>query len=156
MVVSKNREPIERLSGICRDELLERILPFWVGKSLDRANGGYLTGLPRAGDVFDTDKFIWLQGWQVGGFSVMYAMAKAYELTGDERCADWFRVLYHYTWQHFRDPEHPEWFGYLNRGGEVLLPLKGGTWKGFSPCAQIDASDLENTGGGQPSGISYR
>ena len=23
-----------------------------------------------------------------------------------------------------------EWFGYLNRRGEVLLPLKGGKWKG--------------------------
>ncbi|HBQ56140.1 MAG TPA: N-acylglucosamine 2-epimerase, partial [Porphyromonadaceae bacterium] len=31
---------------------------------------------------------------------------------------------------HFRDPEHPEWWGYLNRQGEVLLDLKGGKWKG--------------------------
>jgi len=28
------------------------------------------------------------------------------------------------------DPEYDEWFGYLNRQGEVLLPLKGGKWKG--------------------------
>ena len=32
--------------------------------------------------------------------------------------------------QQFMDPEYPEWFGYLNRRGEVLLPLKGGKWKG--------------------------
>ena len=25
---------------------------------------------------------------------------------------------------------YPEWYGYLNRRGEVLLPLKGGKWKG--------------------------
>ncbi|MCI7614659.1 MAG: AGE family epimerase/isomerase, partial [Bacteroidales bacterium] len=31
---------------------------------------------------------------------------------------------------HFADPEYPEWFGYLNRRGEVLLTLKGGKWKG--------------------------
>ena len=31
---------------------------------------------------------------------------------------------------HFKDAEHPEWYGYLNRRGEVLLPLKGGKWKG--------------------------
>ena len=31
---------------------------------------------------------------------------------------------------HFKDPKYPEWFGYLNRRGEVLLPLKGGKWKG--------------------------
>jgi len=35
-----------------------------------------------------------------------------------------------YTWQHFPDPEYGEWYGYLNRSGEVLLPLKGGKWKG--------------------------
>ena len=33
-------------------------------------------------------------------------------------------------WSHFKDREYPEWFGYLNRRGEVLLPLKGGKWKG--------------------------
>ena len=33
-------------------------------------------------------------------------------------------------WTHFKDPKYPEWFGYLNRRGEVLLPLKGGKWKG--------------------------
>jgi mannose/cellobiose epimerase-like protein (N-acyl-D-glucosamine 2-epimerase family) len=31
---------------------------------------------------------------------------------------------------HFPDPQYGEWFGYLNRRGEVLLPLKGGKWKG--------------------------
>ena len=35
-----------------------------------------------------------------------------------------------YLWTHFKDAEYPEWFGYLNRRGEVLLPLKGGKWKG--------------------------
>ena len=31
---------------------------------------------------------------------------------------------------HRQDAQYPEWFGYLNRQGEVLLPLKGGKWKG--------------------------
>lgn len=36
-----------------------------------------------------------------------------------------------YTWQHFPDSlSGLEWFGYLNRQGEILLPLKGGKWKG--------------------------
>ena len=35
-----------------------------------------------------------------------------------------------YTWAHFADAEYAEWYGYLNRRGEVLLPLKGGKWKG--------------------------
>ena len=60
----------------------------------------------------------------------LVALAKGYQLTGDERCAKWFEKVHHYTWKHFRDAEHGEWFGYLNRRGEVLLPLKGGKWKG--------------------------
>jgi len=30
----------------------------------------------------------------------------------------------------FKDTKYPEWWGYLNRQGEVLLDLKGGKWKG--------------------------
>lgn len=30
----------------------------------------------------------------------------------------------------FRDPEHGEWFGYLNRDGTVALTIKGGPFKG--------------------------
>ena len=60
----------------------------------------------------------------------LVALAKGYAATGDQRCADWFRKVHHYTWKHFKDQEHPEWYGYLNRQGEVLLPLKGGKWKG--------------------------
>jgi N-acylglucosamine 2-epimerase len=60
----------------------------------------------------------------------LVALAKGFTLTGDMRCAEWFEKVHHYTWEHFKDPEYPEWFGYLNRRGEVLLPLKGGKWKG--------------------------
>jgi N-acylglucosamine 2-epimerase len=60
----------------------------------------------------------------------LVALAKGYALTGNERCAVWFKKIHDYSWQHFKDPEYGEWFGYLNRRGEVLLPLKGGKWKG--------------------------
>ncbi len=60
----------------------------------------------------------------------LVALAKAYALTGDERCAMWFERIHKYTWKYFRDDEYGEWFGYLNRRGEVLLSLKGGKWKG--------------------------
>lgn len=58
------------------------------------------------------------------------AMIMGYKLTGNERCLEWFTKLNDYLWEHFKDDEYPEWFGYLNRRGEVLLPLKGGKWKG--------------------------
>ena len=60
----------------------------------------------------------------------LVALAKGYAYTGDERCSKWFEKIHTYTWNHFRDKEYGEWFGYLNRRGEVLLPLKGGKWKG--------------------------
>jgi N-acylglucosamine 2-epimerase len=60
----------------------------------------------------------------------LIALAKAYKLTANQECLKWFEILHDYTWNHFKDKEYPEWFGYLNRRGEVLLELKGGKWKG--------------------------
>lgn len=60
----------------------------------------------------------------------LISMLKGYQLTGSPACLKWFEKVHDYVWTHFADPEYPEWFGYLNRQGEVLLPLKGGKWKG--------------------------
>ncbi len=68
--------------------------------------------------------------WWVHGESLV-ALSLAWALTGDEALRPWYERVHEYTWNHFPDREHGEWFGYLNRRGEVLLPLKGGKWKGF-------------------------
>jgi len=60
----------------------------------------------------------------------LVALAKGFALTGDQRCIQWFEKVHEYTWAHFRDKEYGEWFGYLNRRGEVLTSAKGGKWKG--------------------------
>lgn len=60
----------------------------------------------------------------------LITMLKGYLLTGSEKNLEWFKKVHDYTWAHFKDNEYSEWFGYLNRRGEVLLPLKGGKWKG--------------------------
>lgn len=60
----------------------------------------------------------------------LISLIKAYKHTGNEQCLQWFEKVHEYTWAHFADRDHDEWFGYLNRRGEVLLPLKGGKWKG--------------------------
>ncbi len=60
----------------------------------------------------------------------LISLLKGYRLTSDSRCAEWFGRVHDYTWQRYPDPEHGEWFGYLDRRGEVLLNLKGGKWKG--------------------------
>ncbi|MBL7700559.1 MAG: AGE family epimerase/isomerase [Chitinophagaceae bacterium] len=58
------------------------------------------------------------------------ALLKGYYYTGNGECWSWYKKLHDYTWSHFPDKKYGEWFGYLNRRGEVLLPLKGGKWKG--------------------------
>ena len=59
------------------------------------------------------------------------AFLLAYKLTGDPACEAWFRKIQEWTWARFPDPERGEWYGYLERNGEVALTLKGGKWKGF-------------------------
>lgn len=45
----------KKLSEQYRDELLNRVVPFWESHSKDKEFGGYLTCLDRQGNVFDTD-----------------------------------------------------------------------------------------------------
>ena len=60
----------------------------------------------------------------------LISLLKGYYFTGDMLCLEWFEKINEYVWKNFKDNEYPEWYGYLNRKGEVLLPLKGGKWKG--------------------------
>ncbi|PWE00383.1 AGE family epimerase/isomerase [Marinilabilia rubra] len=60
----------------------------------------------------------------------LISLLKSYRLTGSQESLDWFEKVHQYTWTHFKDAQFPEWFGYLNRQGEVSLNLKGGKWKG--------------------------
>ncbi|MBT9312858.1 AGE family epimerase/isomerase [Leptothoe kymatousa] len=60
----------------------------------------------------------------------LVALLLGYRLTQREDCWQWYRTVHNYAWSRFNDPNHGEWFGYLNRQGDVLLNLKGGKWKG--------------------------
>jgi len=60
----------------------------------------------------------------------LVALAMGYRLTGREDCWHWYQQVHDYAWDRFADPQHGEWFGYLDRQGQVLLNLKGGKWKG--------------------------
>lgn len=60
----------------------------------------------------------------------LVALATGYARTMRKDCWQWYQRVHDYAWQRFPDPEYGEWYGYLNRQGEVLLPLKGGKWKG--------------------------
>jgi len=94
----------------------------------DQKHGGifyFLDVLGNPPQQLEWDQKLW---WV--HLETLVCLAKAYQLTGNEEAKVWFEKVHEYTWKHFRDEEYPEWFGYLNRQGEVLLPLKGGKWKG--------------------------
>lgn len=59
-------------SELYKKTLLEDVIPFWENHSLDKEFGGYFTCLDQKGKVFDTDKFIWLQGRQAWTFAMLY------------------------------------------------------------------------------------
>jgi len=94
----------------------------------DKEYGGIFYFMDRLGrplQQLEWDQKLW---WV--HVEALVALSKGYQLTGSKACLDWFQKVHDYTWSHFKDQDYPEWFGYLNRRGEVLLPLKGGKWKG--------------------------
>ena len=60
----------------------------------------------------------------------LYAHLLNYALTGREE--DWaaFEQVHDYAFEHFSDPEHGGWFGYLDRQGHVTHKCKGAPYKG--------------------------
>ncbi|MEC7582729.1 MAG: AGE family epimerase/isomerase [Planctomycetota bacterium] len=54
----------------------------------------------------------------------------AYRLTNEPRYAEWHHQVHEWSFDHFADSEHPEWFGYLHRDGRISSDLKGNHWKG--------------------------
>lgn len=114
-----NQELIEKAVKIALQE---------VEYGWDKEFGGIFYFMDRLGhplQQLEWDQKLW---WV--HIETLITMIKGYQLTGNPQCLEWFEKVHDYVWSHFADPEHPEWFGYLNRQGEVLLTLKGGKWKG--------------------------
>lgn len=61
----------------------------------------------------------------------LIATLMAYRATGQERYKEMHETLRVWSFQHFADPEHGEWYGYLLRDGSVSSTLKGSLWKSF-------------------------
>lgn len=114
-----------------RPELIEKVKNIaltMVNYGWDKEYDGIFYFMDRMGkpqQELEWDQKLW---WV--HIETLISMIKGYRLTGDEKCLEWFEKVHNYVWTHFKDPEYPEWFGYLNRRGEVLLEGKGGKWKG--------------------------
>ena len=114
-----------------RPELIEKAVETTL-KTLeygwDKEHGGIFYFMDRKG--FPPQQLEWDQKLWWVHLETLISLLKGYQLTGSETCLQWFEKVHDYTWSHFKDPEYSEWWGYLNRQGEVLLDLKGGKWKG--------------------------
>lgn len=114
-----------------RPELIEKAVQIALNEveyGWDKQYGGIFYFMDRLGrpvQQLEWDQKLW---WV--HIETLITMIKGYHLTGNPKCLEWFERVHDYVWTHFTDAEYPEWYGYLNRRGEVLLPLKGGKWKG--------------------------
>lgn len=114
-----------------RPELIEKAVETtlkMIDYGWDKQYGGIYYFMDRKGcppQQLEWDQKLW---WV--HIETLISLVKGYQLTGNKECLAWFEKVHNYTWQYFKDPEYREWWGYLNRQGEVLLDLKGGKWKG--------------------------
>lgn len=58
------------------------------------------------------------------------ATLMAYLMTGQEKYAQWHKLVHDYAYGHFHDARHGEWYGYLHRDGTLAQPAKGNLFKG--------------------------
>lgn len=116
---------------LSRPELIQKAVEttlVMLNYGWDKEHGGifyFMDRLERPTQQLEWDQKLW---WV--HIETLISLIKGYQLTGNADCLQWFEKVHTYTWAHFKDPEYPEWWGYLNRQGEVLLDLKGGKWKG--------------------------
>lgn len=111
-------------SSTYTNALFHDVLPFWEQYSLDREVGGYFTCLTREGQVFDTDKFIWLQARQVWMYSFLYRVVA--------QRPEWLQVAQlgaGFLLSHGRD-ENKDWYFSLRRNGRPLVAA----YNIFSDC----------------------
>lgn len=113
------------------DELIQlgcQMLDWSWQHGWDRQYGGILyfvdyKGLP-VQEYWHDMKFWWPQN------ETIIATLMAHHLTGDAKYADWHQQVHDWAYQHFPDPQHGEWYGYLHRDGRISSSLKGNLWKG--------------------------
>lgn len=109
-------------------ELGCKMLDYMWERGWDKEYGGILYYR----DVYDNPvqeywqdmKFWWPHN------EVIIATLLAYIITGDEKYAKWHKMVHDYSYSHFHDKEHGEWFGYLHRDGSIAQPTKGNLFKG--------------------------
>jgi len=99
----------------------------WV-RGWDQEFGGLLyftdlRGLP-VQEYWHDMKFWWPH------CEAIIATLLAYEITREPRYAEMHRLVHDWSFTHFPDREHGEWYGYLHRDGRLSQRAKGNMYKG--------------------------
>lgn len=104
------------------------ILEWSLDAGWDKVHGGILYFVDCDGkqpDQYEHELKLW---WPHN--EALYALLLAYHLTGDAKWANWYERVHQWSFDHFPDRQHGEWFGYLRRDGSVSSTVKGNYWKG--------------------------
>lgn len=107
-----------------KNELLSNVMPFWTKHSNDTQYGGFFTCLERDGQVFDTDKFMWLQGRQIWTLATLYDQVEKQESWKEMAVQGAEFIL-----KNGRDPQG-DWYFSLDRSGKPLVQ----SYNIFSDC----------------------
>ena len=71
-------------------EELDRSVNFWLRKGMDPVHGGIYTCLDRKGEVYSTDKSVWMQGragWMFAKMCAVYGVKDEW-LAASKSCLD--------------------------------------------------------------------
>ncbi len=118
----------ERLNDKALIEMAKNITLHTLEYAWDKKHGGifyFMDILKKPVQQLEWNQKLW---WV--HVETLISLLKGYLLTRDAACWEWFEKLHKWTWAHFPDPKHGEWYGYLDQEGNPLLKLKGGKWKG--------------------------
>ncbi|MFD0796137.1 AGE family epimerase/isomerase [Maribacter chungangensis] len=106
---------MKHYAALYKNELLNEVIPFWENHSLDKEYGGYFTCLTPKGDVYDTDKFIWLQARQVWMFATLYQ-----QVAQKQEWKEITKLGADFLENYGRD-DHGDWYFSLNQKGQPLV-----------------------------------
>ena len=110
--------------------LRDKVIPFWLDRSVDEEYGGYLTCFDADGNYTGNGtKYIVTQGRMVWGFSNLREFARPEDLERMERAA---RQGAEFLMSSFWDDEYEGYYWQLNRDGSVADPSKLVYGEGFA------------------------
>jgi len=104
------------------------ILNWSFNRGWDKENGGLMHFIDiegRPSEKLEWDMKLW---WPHSEALIAFLMA--FKTTGDKLYLDRFHLVHEYLFEHFRDKQFGEWYGYLHRDGTISNDLKGNMFKG--------------------------